>query len=101
MTEVAIPKEIVQNSRPQRTKSGYTLTCIHESETGFIYEERYNRTGNVHGYEVFKRIPYESFTIAGKVFPAGVRYPGNEDFGKWAWSPRTLERAYEILERLN
>lgn len=38
--------------------------------------------------------------MAGKDFPAGVRYLGDEDFGKWAWSQSTIERAFEILMKI-
>ncbi|MBL0136943.1 MAG: hypothetical protein IPP86_00245 [Bacteroidetes bacterium] len=92
MIQLTNSKDIVQNLEPLRSKSGYSLTRVHESEKGFIYEEVFNASGKIHGYEVFKRITFGAFSIAGKSFPAGTRYPGNEDFGKWAWSVHSSSR---------
>ena len=46
-----------------------------------------------HGYEVFviKVLPKEE--AFGKEFPEREKFPGNEDFGKFAWSLSTRDTA--------
>jgi hypothetical protein len=51
----------------------------------------YIRDDNVH--EVFKIKIEEKQEVFGKTYPRRERYPGNEDFGQWAWCFRKEENA--------
>ncbi|GAB3975578.1 hypothetical protein GCM10028806_33450 [Spirosoma terrae] len=84
-----------------KTRKAYeqTLRQVAESAHGYVYEISYN--SHVLGYEVFqKRTELAgSTTIHGKMvsWPDREVYPSSSDFGDWAWAPRSLERAMEIL----
>jgi hypothetical protein len=49
---------------------------------------------------VFKLRIQPEREIFGKSYPEKERFPGNEDFGIWAWACRTLERAMERFNEL-
>ena len=79
---------------------------------GFIYdlEKRGNKTlmykqtdaeaDFVCAYEVFKIKVDQPKVIFGISLPEREVFPGNEDFGKWAWAISSKERAYEKFEYL-
>lgn len=74
---------------------GFKFQQIEETEEGFIYQIDDH-------YEVFKRelskkcIDFENRIYSETDFK--VKYPKTNDFGKWAWCTKSLEKAEEILE---
>ena len=80
-------------------KNGFEYNLITEGEKSFIYRQLY--TKNVSYYEVFEKRIAKPSKIMGKDIPAHIRFPGNEDFGKWAWSyrnPETAQKKFMELE---
>ena len=53
-------------------------------------------------YEVFcvKVAKATVIKMNNSTIPARERIPGNEDFGKWAWTTRSEERANAIFEEI-
>ena len=47
-------------------------------------------------YEIFKVIVKPAIVIFDNELPEREHYPGNEDFGKFAWCTRDRKRAEEI-----
>jgi len=86
-------------------KYGYTFRRLHARPEGFIYAQKNENTGKYIAFEVFARrtAPKRSATIVGNtvVFPARELYPSSSDFGKWAWSFMTEEKALEKLEEIS
>lgn len=79
-------------------KCGYLLKQIHRSQHAAVYSVTDEKTGVQHGFEVFSiRIQQERTTPSGISFAHKERYPSNEDFGVWAFAPRTKERAFKIF----
>lgn len=68
-------------------KNGYDYYKEVETDTGFIYRQEDN--GIVVSFEVFKRVENTRFNC--------VSFPGNEAFGLWAWTYRTIEDAKKRL----
>lgn len=51
-------------------------------------------------YEVFRIKIEEPKEMFGKLYPRREIYPGNEDFGKWAWcfsDKESAEKRYDAL----
>jgi len=63
-----------------------------------IYRQQY--TSNVDYFEVFIIKVLPSILLFGKRLPEREVFPGNEDFGKTAWSCRTLVKAMERFNKL-
>lgn len=79
-------------------KFGYTLTQIHRSQYAAIYTVTDAKTGASHGFEVFAvKIQQERTTPSGIHFAFKEMYPSKEDFGVWAFAPRSRERAFQIF----
>lgn len=78
-------------------RKGYTYTQKHTS-TAYVYEQC-DDSGRVVGYEVFRHKVQKrrESQIGGRdvVFPARVRFPADEDFGNWAWSFMSYEKALQ------
>jgi len=51
-------------------------------------------------YEVFKIKIMPETEIFGKIIPEREKFPGNEDFGKFAWCLSSREKAEEIYNNL-
>lgn len=82
-------------------KFGYTLAQIHRSPYAAIYTVTDVKTGASHGFEVFAvKIQQERTTPSGIHFAFKEMYPSKEDFGVWAFAPRTRERAFQIFAEL-
>jgi len=64
-----------------------TAKCIERTKRKAIYE----RSDDV--VEVFLVKISPATEAFGKSYPEREVYPGNEDFGKTAWTYRTLEKA--------
>lgn len=71
----ALPKQL--------RKNGYDYSQVLRGKSACIYAQHVSP--NVIRYEVFKIKIKPAITINGKRIPPHERFPGNEDFGKWAW----------------
>jgi hypothetical protein len=79
-------------------KNGFIYTQVCRGVRSFVYEQTI--TPKIKYYEVFElRIQHE-WEMNGYFYPAKERFPGNEDFGIWAWTCRTLERAMKRFNEL-
>jgi hypothetical protein len=80
-------------------KNGQRYCQIKRNNKAVIYSQK-NEVGRMIGYEVWKIKIQKAFAFTNYQYPSKERIPGNNDFGKWAWSVGTLDRAEEILELL-
>jgi hypothetical protein len=82
-------------------KNGYTYVQVLRDKRSCIYEQRVDETLSY--FEVFNiKIKQPQKYKSGKEYPEREVFPSNEDFGKTAWSCRTLEDAikkFEFLKR--
>ena len=84
---------------PSLKKNGFAYTLVRRTERVCIYAQAVSE--KVTAYEVF--IPR---IIKPTLLPSGYRseacevFPGNEDFGKTAWTCTTLEKANERFDQL-
>jgi hypothetical protein len=69
-------------------KNGFLYRQVFKNENGYVYEQILN--GKPIAYEAFFRKENTQFNC--------VSFPGNEAFGTWAWSCRTIEKAIERLK---
>lgn len=67
-------------------KGGFTYKKVYENSNGYVYEQvGYNQ------YEAFFRVINTQYNC--------VSFPGNEAFGKWAWSCGSLDRAIKRITK--
>ena len=65
-----------------------------------MYALRLAEGGQIAGYEVF-RIRVDKACVAfGKMKPEKEHFPGNEEFGRFAWSWLTIEQAEKCFSEL-
>jgi hypothetical protein len=81
-------------------KNGYIYNLEKRGEKAMIYKQTCAEEGYVVGYEVFKRKIDKPKIVFGIELGEREIFPGNEDFGKWAWAVRTLERAEERFQNI-
>ena len=74
-------------------KNGFEYSQVLRNSKKAIYRQTY--TEKMDYFEVFliKSRPDRNFK--GKMILGGENFPGNEDFGKTAWTFRTLEKAIQ------
>jgi hypothetical protein len=100
ITEVMKPKELDFEIR----KNGYLYRQLRRGDKAFIYEQIDEESARTVGHEVFKRKVQraQDVVLGGKEisYESKERFPGNNDFGSWAWAFRTLERAEEKFNEL-
>ena len=58
-----------------------------------VYAQTYPEDGGVCSYEVFKIRVDKPKVVFGISLPEREKFPGNEDFGKWAWTCPQLKNA--------
>jgi len=85
-----LPEEIRKNT--------YLYKFYKRGEKAMMYEQIEPSTGDTVGYEIFKRKIDKPKVVFGIQLNEREIFPGNEDFGKWAWSITDEDRA---LERFN
>lgn len=91
----------MQKLKEKFEKYGETFTKIYESDKAYIYSRM---VGKVEYFEVFEK-KYRNISdyVDGKFVNTGELrefYPSDEDFGKFAWCCRTLERAKSYLQKI-
>lgn len=99
----------------KKSKNGYLYKLIERNKKAAIYEQIVEKDingepGTTVGYEVFKIQIGNSYSLVqkhgnkkGQVYnyPAAEKFPGNEDFGKWAWCYTTKPAAMDKFEELS
>ena len=73
-------------------KNGFEYRFRQKGRRSYIYAQR--GTNSDEAYEVFLIRYREERIINGKILPAKERFPSNEDFGRFAWTYRTWEEAW-------
>lgn len=81
-------------------KNGYDYRLLKKGERAFIYEQWDDEDHFIVAYEVFRLKISKAKEVFGEIMPEREVFPGNEDFGVWAWSYRNLEKSYEKYNRL-
>ncbi len=79
-------------------KNSYIYNLIRRGEKAMIYEQIDPEENYIVGYEVFRRKIDKPKVVFGVELGQREVFPGNEDFGKWAWSILDKVRA---LDRFN
>lgn len=80
---------------------GFEFLRLRESHKGFLYQVDDN--GDIY-YEIFKAKPvgicidFEKRLYSNTHFKCP--YPKAKDFGHWAWTTHSFEKAEEIFERI-
>lgn len=77
----------------QFRKNGFNYTLHSSGEKSFIYRQTYSEKPAVFYFEVFEKKIQSAGERFGKFYPEQIRFPGNEDFGKWAWTYRDEKKA--------
>lgn len=74
-------------------KNRYDYRLVQRTPQKAIYEQSYDQI--ITGYEVFKiRVQRARFSQhIGRLIPEKERFPCDEDFGRIAWSHKSLESA--------
>ena len=82
------------------SKNGFTYRMLQRTEKKALYAQYYQNT--LIGFEVFLiRIRGAQFSyILNKTLPPAERFPGNEDFGRTAWSIQKYEDAIIRFNKL-
>lgn len=82
------------------SKNGFTYKCVQRDQKKALYAQYHDNT--LIGFEVFKiRLRGIQYSyLLRKPLPPAERFPSNEDFGKTAWSFRTLQNALKKYEEL-
>lgn len=84
-------------------KPGYAYNLVKESAKGAVYEQIYKESGQLHGWEVFKKRIAKAGIVFGRPQPDRYQLPSNEDFGQVAWSVSVLsgfEQAEKVLQEI-
>jgi hypothetical protein len=78
-------------------RNGYIYTQLKRGERAAIYEQIFEDLEESFciGYEVFKIRIGKSKVVFGVELPEKEKFPSDEDFGKWAWTYRDLNKAME------
>jgi hypothetical protein len=81
-------------------KNSYVYNLILRGEKAIIYEQIEPEENVIVGYEVFRRKIDKPKVVFGVELGEREVFPGNEDFGKWAWSITDKERALDRFKNL-
>jgi hypothetical protein len=80
-------------------KNGFNYTQVLRAGNKAIYAQTV--TENLEYYEVFYIRERPDRVLNGKLIKGGEAFPGNEDFGKTAWSLMTRKQAIKKYLSLN
>jgi len=81
-------------------KNGFIYRLEKRGEKAMMYRQICPEEGDTIAYEVFKIKVDKPKVVFGIQLNEREIFPGNEDFGKWAWSTRYPDRAEIIYERI-
>lgn len=82
-------------------RKGFFYNLEKRGTKALIYKQTDAEDGYIAAYEVFKIKVDKPKVVFGIQLNEREIFPANEDFGKWAWSCPTLERAekkFQFLE---
>lgn len=82
-----IPKEV--------RKNGHIYNFLRKGEKSYIYEQYCPDSQKVIAWEVFQIKVDKPKIVFGVSLGEREIFPGNEDFGKWAWSYSNYTKAEE------
>lgn len=82
------------------SKNGFIYKIYKRGEKSMIYEQYDPETEMNVAYEVFRLKVDKPKVVFGIELGEREIFPGNEDFGKWAWVCSTKERALVKFEAL-
>lgn len=81
---------------------GFCFEKAYENKRGYIYKVE---TNNSTHYEVFyKKLTAICLDFEKRIYSETDKkecYPKSRDFGRWAWTVRTIESGIERLEKSN
>ena len=85
-----------------------TFELIEKSKNWYIYKVTFHKGKELEHscYELFKRKELKATGCCANTkkyagYEKYVKYPGDEDFGKWAWTSPFLDRIYSIIQEEN
>lgn len=79
-------------------KNGFDYYLVQRNTKSAVYEQKiYNKTI---AYEVFKIKIRKEENVFGRIIEKREKFPSNEDFGKNAWTFKSLDKAKEIYNKL-
>lgn len=81
-------------------KNGFIYRLEKRGERAMMYRQICPEEGDIVAYEIFKIKVDKPKVVFGIQLNEREIFPGNEDFGKWAWATRFKDRADEIFERI-
>jgi hypothetical protein len=80
------------------SKNGFEYVLISRGGKSLIYEQTYDQ--KIISYEVFSIKIAKAGEVFGKFYPDREVFPGNEDFGYWAWAYISLDKALDKFNEL-
>jgi len=87
---------------PKFSKRGFNYKLVTKSDSAFLYQIFDGKESR--GFEVWKKkISKPATTVMDGVeisFEESERFPGNNDFGSWAWRYITLPYAMKRFESI-
>jgi hypothetical protein len=81
-------------------KNGFIYRLEKRGQKAMIYKQICPDESNYIAYEVFKIKVDKPKIVFGIQLNEREIFPGNEDFGKWAWATNSLERAEYKFQRI-
>jgi len=88
------------NTLPEFRKNSIPYILLQAGTKSAVYEQLYSSQPKVSYFEVFRLKIQKGGERWGKVYEDQMRIPGNEDFGKWAWVFRDIEKALAKFRQL-
>ena len=92
------PDKILRDLHVKLRKNGFDYSLVIRNEKVAVYEQGYNK--NLKYYEVFIVRIKPAIKFKGKDIPQREIFPSDGDFGKTAWSCRTMEEEFKNLIEL-
>jgi hypothetical protein len=82
--------------------AGFTYEQIKkEDNVAYLYRVMdEDKGGKISHYEVFKHTERKGGEFHGKIIDPYVAYPGDEAFGKWAWTKKYFNGAMELFDNI-
>ena len=83
-------------------RNGFLYKQIKRSDKGAVYEQIFSGMENnkTIAYEVFKIRIGKPKVVFGVELPEKEKFPGDDDFGKWAWTYPDIEKAFSKFKQI-
>ncbi len=81
-------------------KNGFVYDLYKRGKKSMIYSQTDTDSTSFCAYEVFKIRIDKPKVVFGISLPEREKFPGNEDFGKWAWTHNKLDAAITMFNKL-